>query len=53
MRTLLRSGCDDFIHKPFREATVFEVLARHLDVRFIDAEVHKDRFRRTVHHVGR
>ena len=30
---LLRAGCDDFVHKPFRETTIFEVLARHLDVR--------------------
>ncbi len=33
--TLLTEGCDDLIPKPFREASIFEVLERHLGVRFI------------------
>jgi PAS domain S-box-containing protein len=37
-QTILAEGCDDFVRKPFREATIFEVLNRHLDIRFIYAE---------------
>jgi CheY-like chemotaxis protein len=32
---ILAEGCDDFVRKPFREAEIFEVLERHLDIRFI------------------
>jgi CheY-like chemotaxis protein len=32
---LLESGCDDFIAKPYREAAIFEALARHLGIRFV------------------
>jgi DNA-binding response OmpR family regulator len=28
-------GCDDFVRKPFREHEIFDVLARHLRVKFI------------------
>jgi signal transduction histidine kinase/ligand-binding sensor domain-containing protein/CheY-like chemotaxis protein len=31
---ILATGCDDFVTKPFREAAIFETLARHLGVRF-------------------
>jgi CheY-like chemotaxis protein len=31
---ILSEGCDDFVRKPFRRADIFEVLARHLNVRF-------------------
>ena len=41
---LLQAGCDDAIHKPFREATIFEILTRHLDVRFVYAEPEEDKF---------
>jgi signal transduction histidine kinase/DNA-binding NarL/FixJ family response regulator len=33
--TILAAGCDDFVRKPFREHEIFDVLHRHLDVRFI------------------
>jgi signal transduction histidine kinase/CheY-like chemotaxis protein len=33
--TVLAEGCDDFVRKPFREAEIFDMLAKHLDVRFI------------------
>jgi CheY-like chemotaxis protein len=36
--TALRVGCNDFIHKPFREADIFDVLHKHIGVRFIYAE---------------
>lgn len=28
-------GCDDFIHKPFREADIFDALHKHLGVRYV------------------
>jgi len=33
-REILESGCDDFIRKPYRDAEIFEALAKHLGVRF-------------------
>jgi signal transduction histidine kinase/DNA-binding response OmpR family regulator len=32
---MLTSGCDDFLRKPFREEEIFEMLARHLGIRYI------------------
>ncbi len=38
-RTLsLSVGCDDFVRKPFREADIFDALARHLNVHYIYAD---------------
>jgi len=34
-KIVLSAGCDDFIRKPFRKAEIFEMLTRHLAVRFI------------------
>lgn len=28
-------GCDDFIHKPFREADIFDALHKHIGVRYV------------------
>ena len=28
-------GCDDFIHKPFQEAEIFETLHKHIGVSFV------------------
>ncbi len=36
--TAFRAGCDDFIHKPFREADIFDALHKHIGVRFVYAE---------------
>jgi signal transduction histidine kinase/CheY-like chemotaxis protein len=36
--TAFRAGCDDFIHKPFREANIFDALHKHIGVRFVYAE---------------
>ncbi|WP_242058794.1 CHASE2 domain-containing protein [Microcoleus sp. FACHB-SPT15] len=36
--TAFRVGCDDFIHKPFREADIFDALYKHIGVRFVYAE---------------
>jgi len=35
---ILSAGCDDFVRKPFRQETIFEMLTKHLGVRFIYAE---------------
>ncbi|MBN1260727.1 MAG: response regulator, partial [Anaerolineae bacterium] len=35
---ILSGGCDDFIRKPFRESEIFDVLERHLGVRFLYAD---------------
>ncbi len=35
---VLSAGCDDFVRKPFREEEVFEVMAKHLGVRFVYEE---------------
>ncbi len=32
---IIAVGCDDFIRKPFRESEIFDILAKHLGVRFI------------------
>ena len=34
----LADGCDDFVRKPFRAEELFEMLAKHLGVRFIYEE---------------
>jgi PAS domain S-box-containing protein len=31
----LSAGCDDFVHKPFKASQIFDVMAKHLGVRFI------------------
>ena len=33
--TILATGCDDFVRKPFRERDIFNVLHHHLGIRFI------------------
>jgi CheY-like chemotaxis protein len=32
---VLLEGCDDFVRKPFREDEIFDMLAKHLGVRFV------------------
>ncbi len=32
---ILRAGCDDFIRKPFREATIWDAIATHLGVYYV------------------
>jgi signal transduction histidine kinase len=32
---ILAAGCDDFVAKPFHERTIFEVIQRHLGVRYV------------------
>ncbi|HMQ32977.1 MAG TPA: ATP-binding protein [Chloroflexaceae bacterium] len=33
--TIRSAGCDDFVHKPAREAVIFDTIARHLGVGFL------------------
>jgi len=40
--TILATGCDDFIRKPFREQVIFDKLTEHLGVAFIYAEQSPD-----------
>jgi PAS domain S-box-containing protein len=35
---ILLEGCDDFVRKPFRKHEIYDMLARHLGVRFLYAE---------------
>jgi len=35
---MLAQGCDDFVRKPFRSDEIFEMLAKHLGVRFVYEE---------------
>ncbi len=36
--TVLSSGCDDFIRKPFQEEEIFDQMAHHLGIRYIYEE---------------
>lgn len=42
---ILSAGCDDFMHKPFREEVLWEKIAQHLGVRYLyeESEVKEDR----------
>jgi signal transduction histidine kinase/FixJ family two-component response regulator len=49
--SILAEGCDDFVRKPFLEQDIFDMLARHLGVRFVYEEMEigdKDRDREGV-----
>ncbi|MUH01793.1 AAA family ATPase [Scytonema sp. UIC 10036] len=32
---ILSTGCDNFVRKPFQEKVIFEIIAQHLEVRYI------------------
>ena len=34
----LSAGCDDFLRKPFRDADIFDLLNKHIGVRFVYEE---------------
>ena len=34
-KIILASGCDDFVRKPFREDQIFEVMAKHLNIKYV------------------
>jgi signal transduction histidine kinase/ligand-binding sensor domain-containing protein/CheY-like chemotaxis protein len=35
---IMRAGCDDFLRKPYRNAEIFDMLSRHLGLRFVYEE---------------
>jgi signal transduction histidine kinase/CheY-like chemotaxis protein len=35
---VLEAGCDDFLRKPFRQAEIFDMMAKHLKARYVYAE---------------
>ena len=37
-KTILEAGCDDVVHKPFREQEIFETMEKHLGVKFLYKE---------------
>lgn len=36
--SILASGCDDFVRKPFHEATIWAKMAEHLNIRYVYAD---------------
>ena len=40
---ILAAGCDNFVRKPFKEAEIFDVMEKHLDVRYIYDETREQR----------
>jgi CheY-like chemotaxis protein len=40
---VLSVGCDDFLSKPFREAEIFELMHKHLGVRYVYEEGEKSK----------
>jgi signal transduction histidine kinase/CheY-like chemotaxis protein len=36
---VLSAGCDDFLRKPFSEHTIFDVLSKHLGVKYVYEEI--------------
>ena len=41
---VLSAGCDDFLRKPFTDAEVFEMLHKHLGIRFVYEEEKNSKF---------
>jgi signal transduction histidine kinase/DNA-binding response OmpR family regulator len=39
---ILAAGCDDFVRKPFREEEIFEVMAKHLGLKYVYEERHEE-----------
>ncbi|ETR68540.1 MAG: hypothetical protein OMM_04507 [Candidatus Magnetoglobus multicellularis str. Araruama] len=40
--SILETGCDDFMRKPFRESDIFSMISKHLDARFIYEDIKED-----------
>jgi len=38
----MSAGCDDFTRKPFKDAEIFNVIRRHLGVRFVYADTEEE-----------
>jgi signal transduction histidine kinase/DNA-binding NarL/FixJ family response regulator len=39
---ILAAGCDDFVRKPYREQEIFEVMRKHLDLKYVYEEEGKE-----------
>jgi signal transduction histidine kinase/ActR/RegA family two-component response regulator len=39
---ILSAGCDDFVRKPFREQDIFEVMAKHLGLKYVYEDRHEE-----------
>jgi hypothetical protein len=39
---VLSAGCDDFVRKPFREADIFEMMGKHIGVRYVYEETEEE-----------
>ncbi|MDX2431706.1 MAG: ATP-binding protein, partial [Bacteroides sp.] len=44
-QNILACGCDELIHKPFREHDIFEAIAQHLGVEYLYREAEKEQKR--------
>jgi PAS domain S-box-containing protein len=40
-KLVISAGCDDFVRKPFRESEIFEMMEKHIGVRFVYEEDEK------------
>jgi signal transduction histidine kinase/CheY-like chemotaxis protein len=41
---VLSAGCDDFLRKPFKESQIFDMMEKHLGIRFVwEEDIQKDR----------
>ena len=49
---ILAAGCDAFLRKPFLESTLFDMIAKHLDVRFVYEEAQAATGRKQSPHDG-
>ena len=50
---ILATGCDDFVRKPFREEEMFDLLTKHLGVRYVYEEVAPPLLSEVFDHPGR
>ncbi len=49
---VLDAGCDDYLRKPFREAELFELMSKHIGVRFVYEERQKSKVPSTLLRTG-
>ncbi len=48
---VLSAGCDDFLRKPFAEHSIFQILAKHLGVKYILEEISSPKFENPAENV--
>ncbi len=52
-RAIFSTGCDDFIRKPFREEDIFEIMVKHLGLRFVYEELDENTSQNSAHSTGK